>query len=203
MCWDGVCSRPPASGFLAVRLPAGPFALPAQATLWGGVPFKEAPASLPTSDPGLVHGNHTPLPHCPQGQGSVGPAQSRLLGPVLTFPQTLKGARKPPPPEAPLTHLEERGRQLSALPHGRALGMWEHSLQPTLSLQGNPLTCPSEAGSGEGLVLTDGVSLSLSLTCMGSQHPTWRGGFSPFEASAETSKSQEKSPLTSSFMPFL
>lgn len=101
MCWDGVCSRPPASGFLAVRLPAGPFALPAQATLWGGVPFKEAPASLPTSDPGLVHGNHTPLPHCPQGQGSVGPAQSRLLGPVLTFPQTLKGARKPAPPRSP------------------------------------------------------------------------------------------------------
>ena len=71
--------------------------------------------------------------------------------------------------------------------------MCRSSLQPTLSLQGNPLTCPSEAGSGEGLKLTEEVSPSLSLTYVGSWHRTWRRGFYDFEASAETSVSQVKS----------
>lgn len=203
MCWDGVCSRPPASGFLAVRLSAGPFALPAQATLWGGVPFKEAPVSpLATQvwSTGTTHLCLTAL----RDRAVLAQRSPDYLDRSSRFPKHLK-VQGNPPPRSPSHSPGGEGEATVCLPprKGRALGMWEHSLQPTLSLQRNPLTCPSEAGSGEGLVLTDGVSLSLSLTCMGSRHPTWRGGFSPFEASAETSKSQEKSPLTSSFMPFL
>lgn len=80
------------------------------------------------------------------------------------------------------------------LPNGRATGIYGPSLQPTLSLQRNPLTCPLEARSGEGLKLTEEVSPSPSLTYVGSWHLTWKRGFSDFEASAETSVSQGKSP---------
>ena len=150
------------------------------------------------SGPVSATGDLVPAAHClvllgPPGDWLLPAALPRASGESPTGPTSVMCLRRG---ESPGKGQEGREWvQVASVCRFNYQASWMCEQPPANPLSPEkPLTCPSEAGSGEGLKLTEEVSPSPSVTYVGSWHLTWRRCFFDFEASAETSMSQGKTP---------